>query len=79
VHARRYGCPGNAADAFEAVVREDVYSAALDALRQQGMPTRAVNDAANRTLLGKTTMFPPKLLLDRGLRTPPTTLAPRSA
>ncbi|XP_078437831.1 lysine-specific demethylase JMJ13-like [Wolffia australiana] len=51
-----YGIPGSAAPHFEKVVRETVYSDEL---------LSGANDAAFDILLGKTTMFPPNILLDR--------------
>ncbi|KFK31421.1 hypothetical protein AALP_AA6G109700 [Arabis alpina] len=51
-----YGIPGSAALKFEKVVRECVYSD--DILSSNG------EDGAFDVLLGKTTIFPPKILLD---------------
>lgn len=52
-----YGVPGHAAPGFERTVRQYVYNKEL--LTGQGD-----EDAAFDVLLGKTTMFPPKVLLD---------------
>ncbi|CAA6669632.1 unnamed protein product [Spirodela intermedia] len=54
-----YGIPGNAALHFEKVVRETVYS--------HEILSSNVDDAAFDVLLGKTTMFPPNILLDHGV------------
>ncbi|GAV73199.1 JmjC domain-containing protein/JmjN domain-containing protein/zf-C5HC2 domain-containing protein [Cephalotus follicularis] len=51
-----YGIPGHAALKFEKVVREHVYT--HDILSTDG------EDGAFDVLLGKTTLFPPKILLD---------------
>ncbi|XP_039122325.1 lysine-specific demethylase JMJ706-like isoform X1 [Dioscorea cayenensis subsp. rotundata] len=50
-----YGIPGNAAPDFEKVVREHVYD--------HGILSSEGDDAAFDVLLGKTTMFPPNILL----------------
>jgi hypothetical protein len=57
----RYGVPACEADAFEEVARQSVYGCALRGCQ----PSKAKN-AAHKALLGKTTMFSPKLLLDKG-------------
>lgn len=54
-----YGIPGQSASAFEKVVQEHVYT-------QQILATDGV-DAAFDILLGKTTMFPPNVLLKHGV------------
>ncbi|XP_020094592.1 lysine-specific demethylase JMJ706 isoform X1 [Ananas comosus] len=54
-----YGVPGHAAPGFEKVVREHVYN--QDMLSGEG------DDAAFDVLLGKTTMFPPNVLLENGV------------
>ncbi|XP_077234939.1 lysine-specific demethylase JMJ13-like [Tasmannia lanceolata] len=54
-----YGIPGHAALEFEKVVREHVYT--RDILSNGG------DDAAFDVLLGKTTMFPPNILLEHGV------------
>ncbi|CAM8877820.1 unnamed protein product [Rhodiola kirilowii] len=54
-----YGVPGDAAVAFERVVREHVYG--NDILSVDG------EEGAFEVLLGKTTIFPPKILQDHGL------------
>ncbi|XP_074326344.1 lysine-specific demethylase JMJ13-like isoform X3 [Apium graveolens] len=54
-----YGIPGHAALNFEKVVREYVYD--RDILSEKGV------DGAFDVLLGKTTMFPPNILLEQGV------------
>ncbi|XP_051114573.1 lysine-specific demethylase JMJ13 [Andrographis paniculata] len=54
-----YGIPGDAALDFEKVVREQVYT--QDILSADG------DDGAFDVLLGKTTLFPPKILLEHGV------------
>ncbi|KDP30391.1 hypothetical protein JCGZ_17120 [Jatropha curcas] len=54
-----YGIPGHAALEFEKVVREHVYS--HDILSTEG------EDGAFDVLLGKTTLFPPNILLEHGV------------
>lgn len=54
-----YGIPGGAALQFEKVVREHVYN--KDILSTEG------EDGAFDVLLGKTTMFPPSILLEHGV------------
>ncbi|XP_050232630.1 lysine-specific demethylase JMJ13 [Mercurialis annua] len=54
-----YGIPGHAALAFEKVVREHVYT--HDILLTDG------EDGAFDVLLGKTTLFPPNILLEHGV------------
>ena len=63
----RYGVPASDADRFEDVVAERVYAPALAALRAKGASDAAVLAATQRALLGKTTMFSPKLLNDAGV------------
>ncbi|KAL4199536.1 hypothetical protein AMTRI_Chr03g145440 [Amborella trichopoda] len=53
-----YGIPGHAASDFEKVVQENVYT---NEILSPG------EDAAFDVLLGKTTMFPPNILLDHGV------------
>ncbi|KAJ3689538.1 hypothetical protein LUZ61_018702 [Rhynchospora tenuis] len=55
-----YGVPGQAASGFERVVRQYVYN-------QEILTGQGDEDAAFDILLGKTTMFPPKVLLDHGV------------
>ncbi|KAJ4802756.1 Transcription factor jumonji (jmj) family protein / zinc finger (C5HC2 type) family protein [Rhynchospora pubera] len=55
-----YGVPGQAASGFERVVRQYVYN-------QEILTGQGNEDAAFDILLGKTTMFPPKVLLDHGV------------
>ncbi|KAL6008204.1 hypothetical protein ACLOJK_033710 [Asimina triloba] len=54
-----YGIPGHAAPDFEKVVQEHVYTREI--LSTEG------DDAAFDVLLGKTTMFPPNVLLEHGV------------
>ena len=54
-----YGIPGHAAPDFEKVVREHVYNREI--LSSEGV------DAAFDILLGKTTMFPPNILLEHNV------------
>ncbi|XP_020085318.1 lysine-specific demethylase JMJ706-like isoform X1 [Ananas comosus] len=54
-----YGIPGHAALAFEKVVQEHVYEREI-------LPCEG-EDAAFDVLLGKTTMFPPNILLEHGV------------
>ena len=56
--------PGYAADGFEKVAEGQVYARALQAERKTG---REASVAAHRTILGKTTMFSPQLLVDAGM------------
>lgn len=55
--------PGCAADAFEKVAEQQVYARALQAERKT---EREASVVAHRTILGKTTMFSPQLLLEAG-------------
>ncbi|KAJ3681670.1 hypothetical protein LUZ60_014243 [Juncus effusus] len=57
-----YGVPGASAPQFEAAVQKYVYN--QDILSSSN---RDENDAAFDVLLGKTTMFPPKVLVDHGV------------
>ncbi|KAH7659085.1 Clavaminate synthase-like protein [Dioscorea alata] len=54
-----YGIPGHAAPDFERVVRDHVYDSGI--LTSEGV------DAAFDILLGKTTMFPPNILLEHNV------------
>eukprot|EP00897_Mesotaenium_endlicherianum_P010241 jgi/Mesen1/9245/ME000006S09244 len=54
-----YGVPGGAARDFERVVADSVYDRAMLAQEPEGKELKL--------LLGKTTMFPPGLLLERGV------------
>lgn len=54
-----YGIPGHAAPDFEKVVREHVYNREI--LSSEGV------DAAFDVLLGKTTLFPPNILLEHNV------------
>ncbi|KAJ0989923.1 hypothetical protein J5N97_008279 [Dioscorea zingiberensis] len=55
-----YGIPGHAAPDFERVVREHVYDGGI-------LSTSEGDDAAFDILLGKTTMFPPNILLEHNV------------
>ena len=61
----RYGVPGCSADSFEEVAQKQVYARALQAEGKRGGDAC---DAAHKAILGKTTMFSPKLLLDASTR-----------
>lgn len=61
-----YGVPGSHADSFEAVVKKHVYSQAVAAAQQEGKAEDDVAAAVHTALLGKTTMFSPKLLVEAG-------------
>lgn len=63
-----YGVPASDADAFEDVARKHVYTEAVAAAVAEGKPEAEVAAAVHAALLGKTTMFTPKLLLDSGKR-----------
>jgi len=54
-----YGIPGHAASDFEKVVRNHVYDREI--LSSEG------DHEAFNVLLGKTTMFPPNILLEHGV------------
>ncbi|KAG9452471.1 hypothetical protein H6P81_005375 [Aristolochia fimbriata] len=54
-----YGIPGHAAAEFEKAVRDRVYT--------RGILSIEGDDAAFDVLLGKTTMFPPSILLEQGV------------
>ena len=63
----RYGVPAMDADKLEDVVMKRVYAAALKELRSRERCTEEyLRHTAIRTLLHKTTMFSPKVLLDAG-------------
>lgn len=61
-----YGVPANDADAFEDVARRHVYTEAVAAAVAEGKSEAEVANAVHAALLGKTTMFTPKLLTDNG-------------
>lgn len=67
----RYGVPASNADALEAVARSKVYAGVSGKPRKDapaGPATEAgAADDTLRALLGKTSMFCPKLLLDEGV------------
>ena len=61
-----YGVPASHADAFEEVARKHVYTEAVAAAVAEGKNESEVAAAVHAALLGKPTMFTPKLLLDNG-------------
>lgn len=61
-----YGVPASDADAFEDVARRHVYTEAVAAAVAEGKSEAQVAAAVHSALLGKTTMFTPKLLTDNG-------------
>lgn len=62
-----YGVPASHADAFEEVARKHVYTEAVAAAVAEGKNDSEVAAAVHAALLGKTTMFTPKLLIDNGM------------
>ena len=63
----RYGVPGSDADGLEKVAEKKVFHQAIRNSGAEGLMRKS--DAASETqrvLLGKTTMFSPKLLMDAG-------------
>lgn len=70
-----YGVPASDADAFEGVARRHVYTEAVAAAVAEGKSEAEVAAAVHSALLGKTTMFTPKLLTDNGKpASPPTSV-----
>ena len=65
-----YGVPASHADAFEEVARKHVYTEAVAAALAEGKSEAEVAAAVHAALLGKTTMFTPKLLTDNGTLSP---------
>ena len=61
-----YGVPASDADAFEDVARRHVYTEAVATAVAEGKSEDQVAAAVHSALLGKTTMFTPKLLMDNG-------------
>lgn len=61
-----YGVPASDADAFEDVARQHVYTEAVATAVAEGKSEDQVAAAVHSALLGKTTMFTPKLLMDNG-------------
>ena len=61
-----YGVPASDADTFEGVARRHVYTEAVAAAVAEGKSEAQVAAAVHSALLGKTTMFTPKLLMDNG-------------
>ena len=61
-----YGVPASDADAFEDVARRHVYTEAVAAAVAEGKSEAEVANAVHAALLGKTTMFTPKLLTENG-------------
>lgn len=64
--AHRYGVPGVCADALEEVVQKRVYAQALREAVERGATEAELKRLTHNTLLFKTTMFSPKLLMDAG-------------
>ena len=58
--------PGCAADAFEQVAMQHVYTEGMATALAEGLTPSQARDRAHYALMGKTTMFSPKLLLDQG-------------
>lgn len=61
-----YGVPASDADAFEDVAQRHVYTEAVATAVAEGKSGDQVAAAVHSALLGKTTMFTPKLLMDNG-------------
>lgn len=62
----RYGVAGSDADGFERVAKE-YFRKALQTSIAEGTLTEAdIDSKVHEVLLGKTTMFSPKLLIDAG-------------
>lgn len=61
-----YGVPASDADAFEDVAQRHVYTEAVATAVAEGKSEDQVAAAVHSALLGKTTMFTPKLLMDNG-------------
>ena len=63
----RYGVPASDADKLEDTVMERIYADALKELKsRERCPRDVLRRTAISTLLNKTTMFSPKVLLDAG-------------
>ena len=63
-----YGVPETDADSFEQVVRDRIYADALRKAAEEGRSDYEQEVLVQRTLLEKTTMFSPQLLLRAGSR-----------
>lgn len=63
-----YGVPASDADRFERVARDSVYSRAVARLQAAGASEAEVWSQVERALMGKTTMFSPRLLVEAGVR-----------
>ena len=64
---RRYGVPASDANKLEDTVMERIYADALKELKsRERCPPDVLRRTAISTLLNKTTMFSPKVLLDAG-------------
>ena len=61
-----YGVPETDADSFEQVVRDRIYTDALRKAAEEGRSDYEQEVLVQRTLLEKTTMFSPQLLLQAG-------------
>ena len=62
-----YGVPETDADSFEQVVRDRIYADALRKAAEEGRSDYEQEVLVQRTLLEKTTMFSPQLLLRAGI------------
>ncbi len=62
-----YGVPETDADSFEQVVRDRIYTDALRKAAEEGRSDYEQEVLVQRTLLEKTTMFSPQLLLHAGV------------
>lgn len=63
-----YGVPAAHAEAFETVAKTHIYHQAIGSSLEKGASLEEAELLALQTLLGKTTMFTPKLLLEHGVR-----------
>ncbi|KAK9842710.1 hypothetical protein WJX74_001062 [Apatococcus lobatus] len=63
-----YGVPETDADSFEQVVRDRIYTDALRKAAEEGRSDYEQEVLVQRTLLEKTTMFSPQLLLQAGVK-----------
>ena len=64
----RYSVPACDADALEGVASRTVFAPAAAELAAAGADEAAVRARAERALMGKTTVFSPRLLLDNSER-----------
>jgi len=63
-----YGVPASDAEGFEDVLRQHVYHDAMRQSRENGCPESDVDDMAMATVLNKTTVFSPRLLMEKGVK-----------